>query len=75
MERLATEFAFGRADAEAWISAWEREAAVRGLPSADADYWPAGEMWIAMRRAQVRRPPGGQEPDGSTIGPAAPVRA
>jgi hypothetical protein len=48
---------FGRMDAEGWVAAWELEAEARGLPRTDRDYWPAGETWIAMKRAQDRKPP------------------
>ena len=37
-----------------WCDAWEREAADRQMPR-DADYWIAGETWIAAQRA-ARRP-------------------
>jgi hypothetical protein len=57
VERLATGGGFGRSDAEGWIAAWERDAEARGLLRTDPAYWPAGETWIAMRRAQDRKPP------------------
>jgi hypothetical protein len=36
--------------AEAWIAAWETEAARKGIER-DGRYWDAGWAWIAMRRA------------------------
>jgi len=42
-------------DAERWMTRWEVEAAVRGLPR-DSDYWTVGSAWIAEQRAMRRRP-------------------
>ena len=42
------------ATAGRWCDAWEREAGSRQM-SRDADYWIAGETWIAAQRA-ARRP-------------------
>jgi hypothetical protein len=56
IERLATNAGYGRADAEAWLEAWEREAEAQGLPRTDPNYWDAGSTWIASNRALRRRP-------------------
>ena len=56
IERLVSA-GIGRTDAVARVAAWELEAGARGLPRTDRDYWEAGMTWIAMRRAQDRKPP------------------
>jgi hypothetical protein len=42
------------ATADAWIAAWDVQAAQDGLPR-DGAYWEAGWQWIASERA-ARRP-------------------
>ena len=54
-------------DVPAWIAAWELAAETRGMPRTNSDYWPAGEAWIAMKRAQDRKPPGNRV-DLATLG-------
>ena len=56
-ERLVSELGMPRDTAGRWVAAWEAEAAERGLPQTDPDFWPAGETWIAMRRTLQREPP------------------
>jgi hypothetical protein len=43
------------ATADAWIAAWEAQAARDGLERG-ADYWEAGWRWIAERRERRARP-------------------
>jgi hypothetical protein len=43
--------------ADAWIAAWEAQAALDGLSRGSA-YWEAGWNWIASQRAERRRPGG-----------------
>jgi hypothetical protein len=49
-----TDYGVTLEDAERWCTAWEVEAAGRGLVR-DAAYWQAGAEWIAAERAG-RRP-------------------
>ena len=43
------------ARADAWIAAWEAQAALDGLPR-DGVYWETGWRWVTQQREQRARP-------------------
>jgi hypothetical protein len=45
------------ATADAWIAAWQEQAARDGLERGAA-YWDAGWTWLAVQRKHRARPPG-----------------
>jgi hypothetical protein len=45
------------ATADAWIAAWQEQAARDGLQRGAA-YWDAGWEWIAAQRERRAKPPG-----------------
>jgi hypothetical protein len=48
--RLADEYHLDELDSEHWLSAWEREAEMRGLDRHARTFWQDGEEWILERR-------------------------
>lgn len=55
-DRLIEEQRLSSADAEAWLHAWDVEAARLGL-ILDGDHWTLGSVWIREQRAKHRTPP------------------
>ena len=55
-DRLIDEQRLSSADAEAWLHAWDIEAARLGLVL-DGDHWTVGSVWIREQRAKHRTPP------------------